>query len=104
NRGSGLEAERVLELRRHLAVGGAEPQRAADIVLDPALIEREEEVVARLERPSHAALPSEVAGPVVVLNQVRERQPRRDRVVDVRREDAGDEAPLGESREGLVRA
>src|SRR5688572_13611564 len=57
-----LKAKRVLEFRGQLAVLGLETKIAAAVLrlLDPALAEREEQVVPRLQRPADAALPAQI--------------------------------------------
>ena len=49
----------------------------AKLVLQPALIEYEKKVTTRLKGPAHAALPTQVAGAVVILSQVGEGEERR---------------------------
>src|SRR6266516_2635040 len=73
-----LEPVGILKLRRHLGVLRAEAQSPElGLLLNPSLIEREEEVIARFEGPADPSLPTQVSRTVVVLNQIREGQRRR---------------------------
>ena len=97
-----LSGERALRMgARELRV---ETPAGALVLLDPPLVEREEQLVTRLQRPADTALPAHVPRPVVVLKQIRQREPRRRGVVHIRREDAGDEVAFREPRERLVGA
>src|SRR6185369_701798 len=65
--GPTLKAERILKLGRYFAFLGVEVVTAGEI-LNPALVEDNEQIVSSLERPAHPALPSQISREVVVLN------------------------------------
>ena len=65
-----LEPERVLKLRgkpAFLRAVAESPLR----VLNPALVEHDEEIIARLDNPARAALPAQVAAGVIELDIVK---------------------------------
>ena len=99
----GSEPERVLKLRRDLAVLRPKPEVAA-ILLNPSLVESKEEVIARLECPSDTTLPTQISRPVVELNQIGKRQPWRGGETHIRRHDSCGEMTLRQPRERLIGA
>ena len=78
-----LEAEGVLNFGGELGVGNGVVESARG-VLDPALVENEEQIVSGLENPAEAALPAEVARIRIELNEIREGDERRQGIVDAR--------------------
>ena len=82
-----------MEFRGELRV--LSPEIVASLeVLDPTLPEDEEHVVPRLYGPPHAALETEICRPIVELDQVREREEGRNRIVDLCAVDSGYEMAL----------
>ena len=75
-----LETKRVLNFRRDASLALMKLETAA-IVFQPTLIEDKKYFVSRACDPANPALPTETAGLIVELNQIRQRHEGRERIV-----------------------
>src|SRR5262245_1611541 len=97
------KSECILKLRCQPRPYRAEAEPTA-FILQPALIEDYEQVVAWSQNPAHTTLPSQVARFVVKLHEIGDGQERRERVVGVQLKDACHKGAFLEPSKSLIQS